>query len=215
VRYTHIVRNIGFSTDTIRLRAQSLLNYETLPVAPSSVQLAPGQSQTVEVTVLIPTSAAAGDLDTVVVTAQSTGNPDLPPALATNVTTVRQVPGISLAPSRGALLVPGARLVFDHQVTNIGNGIDSYQISFTQDLSWTVTLVVTRTPGLARGGSYPVQVRVTVPTAAAGLASNRIRITARSATDSSVTGQVVDTISPIIIGNRPQFDTYLPVVRGQ
>lgn len=215
VRYTHIVRNIGFSSDTIQLRAQSLLNYETLPVAPPSVQLGPGESQTIEVTVLIPTSAAAGDLDTVVVTAQSTGNPDLPPALATNVTTVRQVPGISLAPSRGALLVPGARLVFDHQVTNIGNGIDSYQISFTQDLSWTITLVVTQTPGLARGGSYPVQVRVTVPTAAAGLASNRIRITARSTTDPSVTGQVVDTISPIIIGNRPRFDTYLPVVRGQ
>jgi uncharacterized repeat protein (TIGR01451 family) len=56
------------------------------------------------------------------------------------VVTVGQVGGVDLAPPRVATANPGARVVFAHTVTNVGNGSDNLLLAAVSAAGWPVTL---------------------------------------------------------------------------
>src|SRR5690606_26811363 len=73
ILYVITVINRGIVTDSFALDVQSV--WETSLSATTLADLAPGESATVTVTVLVPAGAAPGESDTITVTATSLTNP--------------------------------------------------------------------------------------------------------------------------------------------
>lgn len=216
VRYTHIVTNSGSFEDSFELSTISNLGWET-SVSPPSVRLQAGLSTAVEVTVRVPTSAEANAVGTTFVTARSIGDPSATDQ-AVDSTTVAQVAGVNVAPSRTGLLTQGRSLVFSHTILNTGNGPDTFTITTTQELNWPVTLSTTQTPKMGRGVSYPLQVQVRIPADADPNIANRVTIRVTSTVDGSVRQEIIDSIRPAFRAPDDPGNNrvYLPyILRGQ
>jgi parallel beta-helix repeat protein len=209
VRFRHILTNRGVFTDTVSLRAQSSLGWETLPVAPSTVSLAPSESITVEVTILVPTSLLSGEEDALVVEAQSAGDRSIK-RLVTNRMTVAQIFGVSVGPNRPERLRPGGTYIFDHQLINTGNGTDQYLITAEQDANWPVEVVIPETPQLAPGRTFLLRIQVQVPYDVDPRVTNRVRLNVRSMNRDDVTDQAINLVLPLY----SDFRVYTPQISG-
>jgi parallel beta-helix repeat protein len=208
VTCVHTITNTGFSPDTYILSAVSPLGWGT-SAAPAILFLAPGNSSLITVTLSVPTSAEAGLVHNLQFRAGSTALPSVF-QLITDTTTVLQVAGVSFSPSRSAPAVGGQEVQFLHNVLNTGNGLDSYVITATQTLNWSITIVPTQTDTLPRGVYQPVQVKVQVPPGVTAASVNRITLRARSRFAPSVTDDLVDIIGS---AGAPGQVIYLPVIR--
>ncbi|KAB8145125.1 hypothetical protein F8S13_04665 [Chloroflexia bacterium SDU3-3] len=211
IQYTHYVTNTGRMEDSITLQAQSNLGWIT-SVSPASVRLAAFASTAVTVTVQVPGTANAGAIDTTYITARSVGDPTAFDR-ATATTTVLQQAGVNISPNRTARTQPG-KLYFLHTLSNIGNGVDTYTITTTQDLDWAVTVNYTEPRGgLPRGSSQLVQIVVTVPDDVGDQVRNRIVVRATSKYDPTVYSEATDIIVPDAIVSGLTYSTYLPMVQ--
>jgi uncharacterized membrane protein len=211
VTCVHTVTNTGFSSDTYEISTISPLGWTTA-VAPVILPLGPGASRTVTITLAVPSSAEAGLQHVLTFRARSTALPSLVQTL-TDTTTVLQVAGVSFSPSRVTPTVGGQLVQFQHTVLNTGNGLDSYVISATQDLNWSVTIVPTTTSALPRGTYQTIQVSIQVPSGAASVVTNRITLRATSKLNPAVFEQLVDTIGIVGAPNARYRYVYLPVQR--
>jgi CSLREA domain-containing protein len=210
VQYTHLVTNTGLFSDTFAISGLSPLGWE-ISAAPPSVRLEPGATAPVTVTVLVPTSADAGIIHAAIITARSTSQPTIKDQ-ATDTATVAQVAGVSISPSRVTQTVGGELIRFQHVVLNTGNGADSFVISATQDLNWTITVVPTSTLLLPRGVSFPVEVRIQVPEGTPAATTNRITVRAVSAFDPGVSDRLLDVVGSQLPQNQDR-KVYLPLVQ--
>jgi hypothetical protein len=210
VTCVHTVTNTGFSSDTYLITTLSPLGWST-GVGPAILFLAPGATGTVTITLAVPSSADAGLQHVLTVKARSTALPSVSATL-TDTTTVLQVADISFSPSRITPTVGGQLVQFEHTVLNTGNGLDTYTITATQALNWSVTVVPTTTNALPRGTYQTIQVSIQVPQGATTVVSNRIRLRATSKFTPAVFGQVEDIIgSPQFVDVRWQL-IYLPLI---
>ncbi|HEU5102915.1 MAG TPA: NEW3 domain-containing protein, partial [Roseiflexaceae bacterium] len=207
----HTIINTGFSPDTYLVSTLSPLGWSSA-VAPALLFLAPGASGTVTITLTVPSSADAGLQHLLTVRARSTALPSVVQSL-TDTTTILQLGGISFSPNRVAPTVGGQLLQFQHTLLNTGNGLDSYVITATQDLNWSITIVPTTTSALPRGTYQTVQVSVQVPSGATTVVTNRIRLRARSTFAPSLSEEVVDTVGVVGAPNFRYLYNYLPVQR--
>ena len=208
VTCVHTVTNTGFSTDDYVISTVSSLGWSTA-VAPPSIVLAPGASGTVTITLAVPSSADAGLQHMLSFTARSTALPSVSQSL-TDTTTVLQVADISFSPSRITPTVGGQLVQFQHNVLNTGNGLDTYTITATQTLNWSITIVPTTTNALPRGTYQTIQVSIQVPLGTTTVVSNRITLRATSKFSPAIFGQLDDIVgSPQNVGIRWYF-TYLP-----
>lgn len=207
----HTIVNTGFSPDTYRISTLSPLGWSTA-VAPALLSLAPGASGTVTITLTVPSSADAGLQHLLTVRANSTALPSITQTL-TDTTTILQLAGISFSPNRVAPTVGGQLLQFQHTLLNTGNGLDSYVITATQDLNWSITIVPTTTSALPRGTYQTVQVSVQVPSGATSVVTNRITLRARSTFAPALSEEVVDTVGIVGAPNVRYLNVYLPVQR--
>jgi uncharacterized membrane protein len=214
--YSHTVTNTGLFTDTFLLSTVSLLGWDTA-VAPASVTLAPGATAQVTMTVTVPTSARAEVVEITRVYARSATDRRVNPYVE-DTSTVLQVAGVEVSPRFTSYVEPGTTVTFLHQVTNIGNGVDSFTISVTSPLGWPVTVDQTQTPPLNAGVPFPVTVRATVPAGTPNDLVNSIVVRATSNFDGGVASQVIDTLgSPrtplnVIIIPDASYKQYLPLV---
>ena len=174
VTCVHTVTNTGFSSDTYLITTLSPLGWGTA-VAPAILFLAPGASRTVTITLAVPSSADAGLQHVLTFTARSTALPSVSQSLI-DTTTVLQVAGVSFSPSRTTPTVGGQLVQFQHNVLNTGNGLDTYTITATQALNWSITIVPTTTNALPRGTYQTIQVSMQVPPGATTVVSNRITL---------------------------------------
>ncbi len=205
----HTVTNTGFSSDTYLITTLSPLGWSTA-VAPAILFLKAGDTGTVTITLAVPTSADAGLQHMLTFTARSTGLPSVSQSL-TDTTTILQVAGIGFSPSRMTPTVGGQLVQFEHTVLNTGNGMDTYTITATQALNWSITIVPTTTNALPRGTYQTIQVSIQVPPDATTVVSNRITLRATSKFTPAIFGQLDDIIgSPQNVGIRWRF-TYLPI----
>jgi parallel beta-helix repeat protein len=205
----HTIVNTGFSADTYLVSTLSPLGWSTA-VAPALLFLAPGASGTVTITLTVPSSADAGLQHLLTVRARSTALPSIFQTL-TDTTTILQLAGISFSPNRVAPTIGGQLLQFQHTLLNTGNGLDSYVITATQNLNWSITIVPTTTSALPRGTYQTIQVSVQVPSGATTVVTNRITLRARSTFAPSLSEEVVDMVGVVGAEGTRYLNTYLPV----
>ncbi|HEU5014022.1 MAG TPA: NEW3 domain-containing protein [Roseiflexaceae bacterium] len=193
IRYTHVITNTGPSSDTFMITAQSNLGWN-VSTSPSSVQLAPGETALVTVTVEVPGYAAADVVDNTVVKItpmKLSSNA----SSATDTTTVLQFAGVSFSPSRVAAVTAGVDRTFEHTIINLGNGPDVFTIQVTQQLNWPITVQPTQTVSLPREGKHVVRVTVHVPGNITTSTVNTIMVRAISTFNPAVSDTLQDMMS--------------------
>jgi len=129
--------------------------------------------------------------------------------------TVAHVSQVSINPGQASGSVPPSGTTYlAHQVTNMGNGPDSFDLAGTTPTSWTVRFLrddngdskrdatentqITSTGALQPGASAYLLAEVTAPSSAAAGTDAPVTISAQSASDSSVRAVANDKIT---VGN--------------
>lgn len=168
VTHTLHLTNTGTLSDTFALSPIG----HTWPttITPSSVALAVGQGQVVQVTVSIPGSAPGGSQSAGQLRAQATGDPRTPPASATaRVTTTAQAfysVTLSVLPLARSGLI-GQVLTYTARVTNTSNMADTIVLTRANN-GWPM-VIAPAGHTIAAGGARTSIISVTVPlTATAG-----------------------------------------------
>jgi uncharacterized membrane protein/subtilisin family serine protease len=159
VEYMLTVENTGNFTDTFDLAVDSAV-WDT-QLSEASVELAAGDTADVSVMVTVPTDAMAGDMDVATITATSQrDNMVMDDSMLT--TTANAVYGAVLAPdTQDGYGDPGAMVEYTVTLTNTGNDMDTFALTYKGD--WEATLPVTSTE-LDSGESLDFVVQVMVPT---------------------------------------------------
>jgi uncharacterized membrane protein len=214
--YTHTVTNIGTDTDIFIFSTINNFGWET-SVAPSSIDLAASESSIITVTVRIPTVALSNTVslppNIATIIARSSVDPTVTES-AEEHTTVLQSAGVSLSPGQFNPVTPRSNVItFRHTLLNTGNGVDTFTLTATSDQGWEVT-VIPQEQALAVGRSYPVEVRVQVPSDISPGMISRVRVTATSQSDPSVNSVVENILSYSGRGSEPgnRSSLYLPLI---
>jgi hypothetical protein len=204
VTFQHTISNTGNGGDIFNLSATSAQGW-SVQVTPQ-VALPAGGGTTVFVAVMVPAGLPAGITDTIRVVATSAANPLVVDAVRDDIT-VALAPALTLAPDRTGGALVGSKVVYEHTLTNLGNGTDTLQLSVVSSQGWGVT-VVPPAVTLAAGVSTTVQVWVSIPANAAPGAIDVATAKATSATDGTVFQTVADTTTAY---GWP-YHTFLPLV---
>jgi uncharacterized membrane protein len=205
VIYTLTISNTGNVVDTFNLLATG--NSWTTTLSYQVVTLAAGDSQVVNVKVLIPASAGDQETDTVNITATSQSDISKSDS-ATFATTSVSVPsyGVVLSPDDSLSGLAGGQVTYTLTIGNTGNVVDTFDLLPSGNI-WTTTLssqVVT----LAAGGSQVMNVTVLIPASATVFESDQISIQATSRHDNRKNDNVV--LTTVAIDQNAEL--YLPIV---
>jgi uncharacterized membrane protein len=188
----HTITNTGSISGTFGLTLTSKLGW-TATYTPSAVFLAPGSTKNITLTIVVPTSAPASVAEMLILTARSTQFPGVTRQVSDTIT-VLQFAGVSFTPSLVRPLTPGQTITFLHTLQNIGNGLDRFNITTSQDFNWPITVTPLQTASLAPGVNFPVEVRVQVPANVPPKTINRIKVRATSVFSPTVFMEVTDTV---------------------
>lgn len=179
--YTHTLKNILGESDTFRITYIAPFGWETT-VEPSTVTLAAGATQAVNVAIRVPSNVLSGTLDITTLTVTSLTDPSVT-ASAEERTTVTQSVGSSLSPRFVRRAVQGEVIELRQTLVNAGNAPDSFTLSATSTLGWPVTITPASTSLTAFGLDPFITVRVTVPASASSGATDRVIVRATSRSD--------------------------------
>ena len=199
--YHHTLSNNGNFTDTVTLSANSSEGWGVI-VSPLVAIVPAGDSTAVTVTVMVPSTAAGGVVDTTVITAASSAAEGTATDTATDTSTVYQVAGVILSPDNLSTAGSDTTVNYTHTIVNNGNGMDTFNIAAVSSQGWTVT--APPSVMLAAGASQTIVVNITVPAGAHGR-TGITTVTATSAYNSGVSDSATDTtyVSSLI---------YLPLI---
>lgn len=158
---------------------------------------------------------------------QDANGNNLPRVVSNSVTTtVTQVGGVSVTPDTATKTgAQGTQVDFAANVTNTGNGTDSFALTAVSAAGWTTsiikddnvdgildvteTTVITDTGDLPADGSLDVIVRVDIPAGTANATTDDTTFTATSTFDGTVTDAGVYTVSveDAVMNLNKQVDT--------
>ncbi len=193
ITYTHTLTNTGEMTDTFTLSFSSSLGWGQL-LTPGPLTLPAGATAQVQVRVTVPTGNVGGLQDTSIVTATSQSDPTKA-AWAVDKTTAEFIPGVSFVPNRNTPdATPGSAIVYEHTLTNTGDGQDTFVLSYESTQGWASAPVPAQVT-LGAGMSTTVRITITVPTGALQGVQDTTRITATSTFSPAVKAAVVDVTS--------------------
>lgn len=188
ITYTHTLTNTGAGPDTIDVTiASSSQGWATLvDVGPFALDAA--AAVPVRLRVDAPTGSG-GLVETTVLTASSRAG--VAAAAVTDTTSVPRAYGVTFAPDHEQALASGATHTYTHQLTNAGNGDDTFELSFASSAGWA-TLLDGGPFALTAGETTTVQVRVDVPTGSGGQ-MDIATVVATSQLSPTVSAGVTDT----------------------
>lgn len=186
--HTFTLTNTGTFADSYSISRQSDTTGGTgwdYAVVPSVIESLP-TGEAITVTLII-TGGSPGYVDTTTLTALSSGTLGITRTV-TAVTRISQVAGVMLAPDNAADALPGETVVYTHQLTNTGNGPDSFELMVLaqQPALWDVTISPTTTAVLLPNESITVSVNVVVPPDALANTLHEVTIHAMSQIDTAV-----------------------------
>lgn len=190
VIFTHTLENIGNKAGDFTVSSP------TLPAGWSAVENDPnnclsalpaGSTCEFGVTVTVAAEADAGpnSFDVTVSSAEGV-------ATITDTVNVNAVPGLEFTPNLTGNADPGQPAVFDHTLTNTGNGPDTFTITLTTDPGWEASITPTLVTDLPRDQVVDVTVTVTAPTGVRFGTVGVVTATAISALDPNPQASVVD-----------------------
>lgn len=168
VEYPVVIFNQGAVTDTYDITVDSGW---PASVSSTSVTIAPASMQIVTLTVNIPLTEATGAMDLADVTAVSQANASVNGTDTAETHVALGVEFELFAPvtSDGGLV--NTDVIYTAYITNTGIAADSYDLSLTNDLGWTVSIdqsSVTLNPG----EGAELEVTVSIPSVANGISSS-------------------------------------------
>jgi uncharacterized membrane protein len=215
--FTHTLTNIGTRQDSYQLSTSDSNGWSTA-VTPALVDLGPGQSTIITVTVKVPDGLRLGFPGFTRVRATSLARPATVGDTATEEPTVGQVAEVDLSAAQVINVTPrsGEVTLNSLKLENLGSGPDTFDLTASDDLRWTIS-IDPRSVSIAALSDYPVvQVKVRVPTNIVPGTVNRVRITATS----RFNPEVSSTIEAIFVYNEGYIGPpllrklYLPMVRN-
>jgi uncharacterized membrane protein len=215
--FTHTLTNIGTRQDSYQLSTADSNGWNTF-VTPSLVDLGPGSSTIITVTVKVPDGLRLGFPGFTRVNVVSLARPATVRDTATEEPIVGQVAEIDLSAAQVVNITPrsGEVTLNSLKLENLGSGPDTFDLTVSDDLRWTIT-IDPRSVSLAALSDYPVvQVKVRVPSNIIDGTVNRVRITATSRFDPTVTS----TIEAIFVYNEGYIGPpltprqWLPMIRN-
>jgi CSLREA domain-containing protein len=214
--FTHTLTNIGLDPDSYRIVASDPQGWIAEAV-PSEAELAPGESITVTVRIDVPGGQLAGVPGVSLVEVRSDSAGEVL-AVGREEVTVAQVANLRFdAADETIIYGDDSAATFElpfYTLNNLGNGIDTADLTIDDDLGWTVAISPTaRTINPNDKFSF-IRVVVTIPEGARRDADNIVQITARSQVDSRVTAEarIAFRIDEIIL-TQPDERLYLPITR--
>lgn len=213
IQYQHFVTNTGSIADTFNLTVTSSRNW-TVSVLPTSVNLNPGQSQSVVVTVNVPGTAVPGQSDVTTVKATSATNAlTFDQAIDTTNISATGV-GVLLNPNRAQTANPSDIIVYQHIMTNTGTTTQDFTLSAASSQNWSVQISPNFLPAVPAGETRAVNVTVNVPANAAG---GTIDVTTARVASVGNPNTVYDTAldTTTVAGGGIGTKIYLPVVLHQ
>lgn len=203
--FVHTITNTGNAQDVFNLSAVSA-NGWTVQVVPAQVTLPAGGTASVTVTVNVPAGLPAGTADTINVSAASVPNPAVVDGAQDGIT-VALAPALAFTPNRAAGGLAGMLVVYEHTLTNLGNGADTFQLSAVSSQGWSVS-IAPHGVTLAAGASTTVRVWVTVPAGTPAGTVDVTTVTATSLGDGTVSASVTDTTT----AQGWPYTVYLPLI---
>lgn len=127
--------------------------------------------------------------------------------------TITDICGVEFAPPRSGQTVAGGTLTYDHQIHNLGNSAQNFDLSFTSPHGWTYTYldasnnVITDTdssgfPDVTVGafGTVDIKVMVFVPSSAPVNTVDNVTLKAVASDDATCFSEVLDTTT-VVGGN--------------
>ena len=206
VTYSHIVTNTGNGSDTFAISASSSNGWTTN--VPNNITLASGISETIVVSLTVP-SGAAGLSDAMIVTATSTTDGSAVDT-ATDTTTVNgsaATLGVDISSNGSESSDVGTIVNYTFTIENTGSGTDDFTITAVSNQGWTV-LLSSEQITLNSGETTNISLRVSVPGSATGGTVDTTTVTVRSDTDTAVFDQATATTTV----NQSEMLVYLPMV---
>ena len=228
--FTFSIKNTGNTADTYNWQVTDSKTPDWITSALSGVtgSVAPSATTTVDVSVKIPSSASGSDFDDITLAATSQGDNtkiDNDTARAN----VNSLYGVDVTAPANQSGNPGTTLTYTFKVKNTGDTSDSFTLSLSGN-SWPSIITSPSSPvTIAAGATQDVSVSVTIPSGAAGRATDTVILTAtgtHSQTDSDlVTTTVVNPTSlkitkiaqwvsgpnPLLIGATSTFNLIITV----
>lgn len=214
--FTHIVTNTGVTPDTYTITATNSLVWP-MSVAPSTLALAPGASQTVTVTIDVPNdnSTLDGTQNFGRVRVTSNSNPATANDEALEYITIGKVIDLVLTGDQARAVTPssGRIRMRDLTLSNFGNGSDIIDLSVDGATNgWKVDITAADFLG-ARQTNYNITVWVTVPTDVQPGPTKVITIRATSRFNPTVSSEVRLRFVYIAPEVQVTYKTYLPIIR--
>jgi uncharacterized membrane protein len=208
ITYTVWVTNMGNINDDIALSVAGY-SWDTL-LSTSGLSLAPGQSDSLVITVTIPGDAGGGQSDTAVITATSQGDNSQNASLSLT-TTALNVYKVTVSANPAALSdAPGVLVTYTLYITNSGNTTDTFTMITADNNGWMSHLSTTSLT-LGAGEGDMVMVMVHVPAAAVNAEMNVTTVTAVSSNDPATMGTVELTTTAVV----PGYTIYVPLIMKQ
>ncbi len=187
--YLHWLTNTGNFTDSFALTSSSTQGWASINPA-GTVQVGPGQSRLVTVTLTIP-PGSGGLSDITTITATSTSQPAFVDT-AVDRTTIQAMDGVLLFPDNTGATPSNSVITYTHTLSNAGNIATQVELSATNEHSWAISYSPMGTINLPVGAQVSVVVTVNVP-AGMGGQTDHTWITATVVSNPIVTDSAVDT----------------------
>ena len=203
--YSLLLTSYNFVTDIFTVTVDAVWATDFPPVVGP---ILPDQSETVLITVTIPSDANGGASDTATVTFASS-IPGVPSATATLVTTANSIYNLQAVPVTDTLTAHGRGTTVEYTVfvTNTGNTTDTINL-YVLSSDWTVDVPINVGP-LGRGESAVVVITVTVPSDISMGDSNVATIAFISQ------GNPMQGLQVPLTTNTFWYSTYLPLSQKQ
>ncbi len=210
LNFNHILTNTGITTDSFDLALGASENWPVSwtpgPIGP----LAAEEWALVRVTVTVP-SGSAGQINQIVLTATSQADGQTHDTATEVVAALSDnpQPGVSLTPDRSGSVWSGGVIVYQHTITNTGNGADYFGLQAVSSLGWNVVLTPALGILLDSGESDTISLHLMAPADAAPGQIDVTTLTATSLLAPAVSASVRDETE--VLGE-PGHWIYLPIV---
>jgi hypothetical protein len=178
------------------------------------VFLDPGATQDIQVRLIVPPARPASEQDYSYVEVQSLANSALN-ARGTEITTVSRFAAAQISPEQSVRVTPQQTVIFQQNLINDGNALDTFVITASDQWGWPISIVVpagAQTTLLA-GRSFPIEVRVIVPVNVARGTENLLTIRATSLYDGTSASVVQRMLYPLLPPPPPRYSIYLPLIK--
>ncbi len=187
--------NTGNVPDTFNLTVSG--DSWATTVSPDSIsELAPGESELIDILVFVPAGAADGATDIANIQATSTYDTNVSDNLVVTTTAIAAAPGVSIASSQVLTGVMGSTVDYTLQVSNTGNISETFTLSVTNN-TWDTT-VLPSTVTLDVNQQETVTASVKIPVSA----TNAIVDVGTVYAVSSSTSSISDTVTLTTNGQR-------------